>query len=138
MWVEDLTTTWRTEDPAVPAAASRLRVPITLISWRVRLGTLDELVSRKVWTMVSTWVARTIRLRMEYFWSERTNSVRSRGTLGSLAPSPRIISTSGSDSRAWAILPPQKVSSPVMRTRRPIGSAEPDAAAYAQHVVEGV
>src|SRR5450631_1699981 len=111
---------------------------MTLISWRARLGTLTELVSRKVWTMVSTWVARTIRLRMEYFWSDRTNSVRSSGTRGSLAPRPRIISTPGSFSRAWAMRPPQKVSSPVIRTRRPMRSAEPDAAACPQHVVEGV
>src|ERR1700722_10304071 len=111
---------------------------MTLISCRTRVERLTELVSRKVCTMVSTWVARTIRLRIEYFWSERTNSVRSRGTRGSLAPNPRIISTSGSFSRAWAIRPPQKVSSPVIRTRRPIGSAEPDAATYPQHVVQGV
>src|SRR5664279_58326 len=130
--------TLRTDAPAAPAAASRLRVPITLISWSTRLLTAVELVSRKVWTMVSTWVARTILLRIEYFWSERTNSVRSSGTFGSLVPSPRIISTSGLASRAWAIRPPQKVSRPVMSTRRPIGSAEPDAASLAQHVVEGV
>src|SRR5664280_295256 len=111
---------------------------MTLISWRTRLDTPIELVSRKVCTMVSTWVARTIRLRIEYFWSERTNSVRSSGTLGSLVPRPRIISTSGSNSRAWAMRPPQKVSSPVIRTRLPIGSAEPDAAALAQHVVQRV
>ena len=120
MWVEDFTTTWRTEDPAEPAAASRLSVPMTLISWRARLDTLTELVSRKVCTMVSTWVARTIRLRIEYFWSERTNSVRSSGTRGSLAPRPRIISISASASRAWAMRPPQKVSSPVISTRRPM------------------
>ena len=70
--------------------------------------------------MVSTWVARTIRLRIEYFWSERTNSVRSRGTRGSLAPRPRIISMSASASRAWAMRPPQKVSSPVISTRLPM------------------
>ena len=34
--------------------------------------------------------------------------------------------------------PPQKVSRPVMSTRRPTRSAEPDAAAVAQHVVDGL
>jgi hypothetical protein len=92
--------TLRTEVPLAPAAARRLRVPMTLISWSTRLGTAIELVSRKVCTMVSTWVARTIRLRIEYFWSDRTNSVRSSGTRGSLVPRPRIISTSDSASRA--------------------------------------
>ena len=66
MWVEDFTTTWRTDDPAEPAAASRFSVPMTLISWRERPeDALTELVSRKVCTMVSTWVARTMRLRIE-------------------------------------------------------------------------
>ena len=40
-------------------------VPITLISWRARFGTVAELVTKNVWRMVSTWVALTIRLRME-------------------------------------------------------------------------
>src|ERR1700733_10079942 len=49
---------------------------------------------------------------------------------------PRITSVLGSVSRAWIIRPPQKVSAPVTRTRRLIAdSAEPDAAAVAQHVV---
>src|ERR1700722_9718968 len=111
---------------------------MTLISCRTRVERLTELVSRKVCTMVSTWVARTIRLRIEYFWSERTNSVRSSGPPGSFAPTPRITPTPGSASGAWPIPPPQKVSSPVMRTRLPTASAEPDAAPLAQHVVEGV
>ena len=33
-----------------------------------------------------------------------------------------MTSTSGSASSAWATRPPQKVPSPVMRTRRPIGA----------------
>ena len=60
MWVEDLTIALRTEAPPAPAAANRFRVPITLISWRPLPDTVIELVSRKVWTMVSTWVARTL------------------------------------------------------------------------------
>ena len=45
----------------------------------------------------------------------------------------------GSVSSAWTMRPPQKVSAPVTRTRRPtVASAEPDAAPVAQHVVDGL
>src|SRR4051812_39860715 len=51
-----------------------------------------------------------------------------------------MTSTSGSLSSASATRPPQNVPRPVMSTRRPISavpsSAEPDAAALPQHVVE--
>ena len=40
-------------------------VPITLISCMARLGTVVELVIMKVCKMVSTWVAFTIRFRIE-------------------------------------------------------------------------
>src|SRR5690242_11581952 len=48
------------------------------------------------------------------------------------------VSTPGSRSRAWATRPPQKVDSPVTRTRRPMSSPPPDAAPVAQHVVQGL
>ena len=57
--------TWRTEEPAAPAAASRFMVPMTLISCMARRGTVTELVIMNVWRMVSTRVAFTILLRME-------------------------------------------------------------------------
>ena len=63
--VEDFTTTWRTGEPDWPAAARRFMVPITLISCRARLDTRVESTTKKVWTMVSTWVAATIRDRIE-------------------------------------------------------------------------
>ena len=56
---------WRTEDPAAPAAASRFIVPMTLISCICRLGTVVEFVIMNVWRIVSTWVAFTMRFRME-------------------------------------------------------------------------
>ncbi len=56
---------WRTDEPAAPAAASRFIVPMTLISCMARLGTEEELVIMKVWRIVSTWVAFTIRFMME-------------------------------------------------------------------------
>ena len=55
--VDDFTTTWRTGEPDCPAAARRFMVPMTLISCRARLETRVESTTRKVWTMVSTWVA---------------------------------------------------------------------------------
>ncbi len=113
-------------------------MPITLISCRTRLGTATELVSRKVCTMVSTWVARTMRLQDRVLLVGADELGALERDLGSLVPRPRIISTSGLASRAWAMRPPQKVSSPVISTRRPTGSPEPDAAPLAQHVVEGV
>ena len=50
---------------ALPPPASRFIVPITLISWRVREENSVESTTKKVCTMVSTWVACTMRLRME-------------------------------------------------------------------------
>src|SRR6516165_72147 len=63
--VEDFTTMWRTDEPAAPAAAKRFIVPITLISCMARRGTAVEFVIMNVCRMVSTWVAFTIRFRME-------------------------------------------------------------------------
>ncbi len=40
-------------------------VPMTLISCRARLDTRVESTTKKVWTMVSTWVAATMRDRIE-------------------------------------------------------------------------
>src|SRR3984893_19434835 len=51
---------------------------------------------------------------------------------------PKMTSMLGSVSRAWIIRPPQNVSAPVTRTRRLIGSTEPDAAPIAQHVEDGL
>ena len=56
---------WRTDDPAAPAAASRFMVPITFTSCITRFGTVAEFVIMNVCRIVSTWVAFTIRLRME-------------------------------------------------------------------------
>ena len=56
---------WRTDEPAAPAAARRFIVPMTLISCMARRGTVVEFVIMKVWRIVSTWVAFTIRFRME-------------------------------------------------------------------------
>ena len=64
MCVEDLTTTCRTGVPGDPAAASRFRVPMTFVSWRDLPERPTELVSKKVWTTVSTWVACTMRCRI--------------------------------------------------------------------------
>ena len=38
---------------------------VTWMSWTARGRTCAVLVTRKVWTIVSTWVARTMRLRSE-------------------------------------------------------------------------
>ena len=56
---------WRTDDPAAPAAARRFIVPMTLISCMARRGTVAEFVIMNVWRIVSTWVAFTMRFRME-------------------------------------------------------------------------
>ena len=61
----DFTITWRTVDDADDAAANRFIVPITLISCIDRLDICVGSTTRKVWMIVSTWVARTIRDRME-------------------------------------------------------------------------
>ena len=63
--VEDFTTMCRTEEPEAPAAARRFIVPITLISWRRAMLIPAEFVTMKVWRMVSTCVAFTMRLRIE-------------------------------------------------------------------------
>ena len=56
---------WRTGEPAAPAAARRFMVPMTLISCMARRDTELEFVIMKVWRIVSTWVAFTIRFIME-------------------------------------------------------------------------
>ena len=78
-------------------------MPMTLISCRARSRTRVESTTNDVWTTVSTWVARTIRLKMEYVWSARTNSARSKGTDGGRRPRPRTTSVSGSASNAWTV-----------------------------------
>src|SRR2546430_14847957 len=57
--------------------------------------------------------------------------------VGSIVSSPTIMSMSGSRSRAWAMRPPQKVPSPVTRTRL-LTSTEPHAAPGPQHLVQGL
>ena len=52
-------------DPGADAAANRFIVPMTLISWIVRERAMVESTIRKVWTIVSTFVAFTIRFRIE-------------------------------------------------------------------------
>ena len=99
---------------------------------------LTELVSRKVWTMVSTWVARTMRLRIEYFWSERTNSVRSSGTRGSLAPRPEDHLDLGLSFECLGHPSTPKGVQAGDQDPSPHGSAEPDAATLTQHVVDVV
>ena len=81
---ELFSTTLRTGLPDAPAAASRLIVPITLISCSVRPLARVESTMRCVCRIVSTWVAATMRARIEYDESVRTNSVRSSGIRGSL------------------------------------------------------
>ena len=63
--VDDFTTTLHTRLSGWLAAANRFMVPMTLISCIRADDTDDESTSRKVWTIVSTWVARTIRDRIE-------------------------------------------------------------------------
>jgi hypothetical protein len=65
MRVEDFTTTLRTRLSGWLAAANRFMVPITLVSCILREDPWLESTTRKVWTIVSTWVARTIRDRIE-------------------------------------------------------------------------
>jgi hypothetical protein len=100
-------TTLRTGLDGAPAAASKFIVPMTLISCNVRLVARVESTTRWVCTMVSTWVARTIRARIECDESVRTNSVRSSGVRGSWVSTPTTTSTSGRCSSAWATRPPQ-------------------------------
>ena len=57
--------TVRTVDPAAPAAASRFIVPMTLISWSVRLLIIVESTMRKACTIVSICAAFTMRARIE-------------------------------------------------------------------------
>ena len=57
-------------------------MPITFTSCIDRLGATAESMSRCVCTIVSTLVAVTIRWRIEYDESARTNSVFSSGSLG--------------------------------------------------------
>ncbi|GIU91005.1 MAG: hypothetical protein KatS3mg010_2104 [Acidimicrobiia bacterium] len=80
---------------------------MTLISWRCRPFACVESTIRCECTIVSIWVARTIRLRIEYDESARTNSVRSSGICGSRVSTPTTTSTSGRASSACATRPPQ-------------------------------
>ena len=107
-----MSTTLRTGLPDAPAAASRFIVPITLISCSVRPLARVESTMRCVCTIVSTWVARTMRARIEYDESVRTNSVRSSGMRGSRVSTPTTTSTSGRCSSSCATRPPQKVRQP--------------------------
>ncbi len=50
--------------PGADAAAKRFIVPMTLISFIARDETTPEFMTRKVWMIVSTLVAATMRLRM--------------------------------------------------------------------------
>src|SRR4029078_10532411 len=68
---EDLATTLRPVLPGADAAANRFIVPITLISCIVRLDIIVESTTRNVWTIVSTFVAFTMRDRIEAFSSLR-------------------------------------------------------------------
>jgi hypothetical protein len=63
--VEDFTTTLRTVLPGADAAAKRFMVPMTLISCIVRDDIDVESTTRKVCTTVSTFVAFTMRARIE-------------------------------------------------------------------------
>lgn len=117
--VELFTTSLRTMLSGAPAAASRFIVPITLISCRVRPVWRVESTIRWVWRIVSMPAALTIRLRIEYDESVRTNSVRSIGRRGSVVSTPITTSTSSSASTCWARRLPQNVPRPVMRTRIP-------------------
>src|SRR4051794_37196089 len=134
MSVEALSTILFTALPSAAAAASRFIVPMTLTSWMRRLFVRVESTSRWVCSTVSTCVARTMRRRMVYDASACTNSVRASGRRGSRVSTPTTSSTSGSCSSRCAMRLPQKVASPVTRTRT--GSASPDAAAVPQQVVD--
>ena len=63
--VDDFTTTLHTRLSGWLAAAKRFIVPMTLVSCICADDTDDESTSRKVWTIVSTCVARTMRDRIE-------------------------------------------------------------------------
>ena len=54
-----------TVEPGADAAANRFIVPITLISWMRPDRMPVESTTRKVWMIVSTLVAATMRLRIE-------------------------------------------------------------------------
>ena len=51
--------------PAAEAAANRFIVPMTLISFIAREDIWPVFMTRKVWMIVSTFVAATMRLRIE-------------------------------------------------------------------------
>jgi hypothetical protein len=57
--------TLRTVDCGADAAANRFIVPITLISCIERRDIWVGSTTRNVWMIVSTWVARTMRDRIE-------------------------------------------------------------------------
>ena len=57
--------TLRTVDMGADAAANRFIVPITLISCMARRDICVGSTMRKVWMIVSTWVAFTMRARIE-------------------------------------------------------------------------
>ena len=63
--VDDFTTTLRTVLPGADAAANRFIVPITLISCIVRDDMDVESTTMNVCTIVSTFVAFTMRDRIE-------------------------------------------------------------------------
>ncbi|MND08658.1 hypothetical protein D3C83_314310 [compost metagenome] len=60
-----MTTTRSTVLPGADAAAKRFIVPMTLISFMARDETCPVFMTRKVWMIVSTLVAATMRLRIE-------------------------------------------------------------------------
>ena len=111
---------------------------MTLISWRARPETSTELVSRKVCTMVSTWVARTMRLQ------DRVLLV-GPDELGALEGHPGLVGAQAEDHLDVGLgleglghaAAPEGVQ-PGDQDPSAHGSAEPDAAALAQHVVERV
>ena len=114
---------------------------MTFTSCSVRPVFPSDSVSRWVCRIVSTWVARTIRWRIEYEESARTNSVFSSGSRGSRVSTPTTSSTPGSPSRCCAMRLPQigpepgDEDAPAAHRRR---SSEPDALALAEHVVDRV
>ena len=63
--VADFTTTLRTVESGADAAANRFIVPITLVSCMARCDICVGSTIRKVCTIVSTRVARTILARIE-------------------------------------------------------------------------
>jgi hypothetical protein len=93
-------------------------VPMTLFSWAFRELVWVESTTSRLSTTVSISAASTMRRSSACWLPTRTNSVRSSSRVGSLSSTPMIASYCSSCSRAWASLPPQKVDSPVMSTRR--------------------